>query len=83
MTKRLSSNLKSEYDKRPTRCNCFKAAAQLIQQLRIKDYRGHLRLVHGNLASLDQDKLVNHAWLEELDFIYDFSGGHKRLCLKD
>ena len=38
--------------------------------------------MHGNLASLDQDKPVNHAWLEELDFVYDISDGHKRLLLK-
>ena len=78
----LSSNLNADYRKRDIPYNCFKAAAKLIQQLRIKDSFGKHRLVHGNLASLDQDKPVNHAWLEELDFVYDISDGHKRLLLK-
>lgn len=65
------------------RCNCFKAAAELMQQLKIKDFLGQHRLVHGNLASLNQEKPVNHAWLEELDFVYDCSNGHNRLLLKE
>jgi hypothetical protein len=79
----LPSNLKSECEKKRIRNNCFKAAAELIQQLQIKDVLGHHRLVHGNLASLNQDKPVNHAWMEELDFVYDFSGGNKRLFMKE
>jgi hypothetical protein len=78
----LSLNLTAEYRKREIQHNCFKVAAELIQQLRIKDFFGHHRLVHGNLASFNQDKPVNHAWLEELDFVYDISDGHKRLFLK-
>ena len=78
----LSSNLNTDYQNRDIQYNCFKAAAELIQQLRIKDFFGQHRLVHGNLASLNQDEPVNHAWLEELDFVYDISNGHKRLFLK-
>ncbi|BBO83118.1 hypothetical protein DSCO28_36840 [Desulfosarcina ovata subsp. sediminis] len=78
----LTSNLNADYRKRDIQYNCFKAAAEFIQQLQIKDFFGHHRLVHGNLASLNQDKPVNHAWLEELDFVYDISDGHKRLLLK-
>jgi hypothetical protein len=78
----LSANLNADYEKRDIQYNCFEAAAELIQQLRIKDFFGQHRLVHGNLASLKQDKPVNHAWLEELDFVYDISDGHKRLLLK-
>ena len=79
---RLSPNLTADYRNQKIQYNCFKAAAELIQQLRIKDFFGQHRLVHGNLASLNQDKHVNHAWLEELDFVYDISDGHKRLLLK-
>lgn len=78
----LSPNLTADYRNQKIQYNCFKAAAELIQQLRIKDFFGQHRLVHGNLASLNQDKPANHAWLEELDFVYDFSDGHKRLLLK-
>ena len=78
----LSSQLTTDYRNRKIQYNCFKAAAELIQQLRIKDFFGQHRLVHGNLASLNQDKPLNHAWLEELDFVYDISDGHKRLLLK-
>ena len=79
----FSSNLNADCRKRDIQHNCFKAAAELIQQLRIKDFFGRHRLVHGNLASLTQDKPVNHAWLEDLDFVYDISDGHKRLLLKN
>jgi hypothetical protein len=72
----LSSILNSEYAKRKIRNNCFKAAAEFIQQLRRRDFLGNHRLVHGNLASLNQDEPVNHAWLEDIFFVIDkISGG--------
>lgn len=79
----MFSNLTANYQKRKIQHNCFKAAAELIQQLQIKDFFGHHRLVHGNLASFNQDRSVNHAWLEELDFVYDISDGHNQLLLKE
>jgi hypothetical protein len=79
----LSSNLNTDYRERDIQYNCFKAAAELIQQFRTNDFFEQHRLVHGNLASLNQDKPVNHAWLEELDFVYDISDGNKRLLLKE
>lgn len=83
MTTLLSSILNSENVNRKIHHNCFKVAAELIQQLCTRDFLKDHRLVHGNLASLNQDKPVNHAWLEELDFVYDVSNGHKKLILKD
>ena len=79
----MSSVLKPEYAKRKIQKNSFKVAAEFIKQLRFRDFLGNHRLVHGNLASLSQDEPVNHAWLEDLDFVYDISNGHKKLFLKD
>jgi hypothetical protein len=73
MATQLISNLTAQSRKRDIPYNCFRVAAELIQQLRIKDFFGQHRLVHGNLASLDHNGSANHAWLEELDFVYDFS----------
>jgi hypothetical protein len=61
----------------------FKAAAEFIQRLLVTDFLGCYHLVHGNLSSLDQDVTVNHAWLEELDFVYEVSEGNNRLFLKE
>jgi hypothetical protein len=41
------------------------------------------RLAHGNVATLSQDAEVNHAWIEEIDFVYELSGGRKILFSKD
>jgi hypothetical protein len=61
----------------------FKAAAEFIQRLRVTDFLGCYHLVHGNLRSLTQDVNINHAWLEELDFVYEVSEGQNRLFLKE
>jgi hypothetical protein len=82
MATQLFPNLTAQSRKRDIPYNCFRVAAELIQQLRIKDFFGQHRLVHGNLASLDHNEAANHAWLEELDFVYDISDGHSRLILK-
>ena len=60
----------------------FKTAAVYIQSLQSMDTLGRFRLVHGNLATIAHNQAVNHAWLEEIDFVYDVSEGHKRLFLK-
>jgi hypothetical protein len=70
-------------EQRKEKYNYFKAAAEFIQRLRVTDFLGCYHLVHGNLSSLDQNVTVNHAWLEELDFVYEVSVGHKRLFLKE
>jgi hypothetical protein len=33
--------------------------------------------------TLPQDVAVNHAWIEEIDFVYELSGGRKILFSKD
>jgi hypothetical protein len=62
---------------------CFKASAEFIQVPHDKDGLDDYRLVHGNVATLSQDGAVNHAWIEEIDFVYELSEGHKSLFSKD
>jgi hypothetical protein len=62
---------------------CFRASAEFIQRPHATDGPDNYRLAHGNVAGLRQDTAVNHAWVEELDFIYELSEGHKNLFMKD
>lgn len=61
---------------------CFKAAAEFIQQPHVLDGPDKYRLAHGNMATLQQDKAVNHAWIEEGDFVYEVRKGHNLLFSK-
>ena len=61
----------------------FRASAEFMQKPRFTDGPDDYRLVHGNVATLSQDVAVNHAWVEEIDFVYELSGGHKSLFSKD
>ena len=62
---------------------CFRASAEFMQKPHITDGPDDYRLVHGNVATLPQDAEINHAWIEEIDFVYELSEGHKRLFSKD
>lgn len=62
---------------------CFRASAEFMQKPHITDGPDDYRLVHGNVATLPQDAAINHAWIEEIDFVYELSEGHKRLFSKD
>ena len=62
---------------------CFRASAEFVQKLHITDGPDDYRLVHGNVATLRQDSAVNHAWVEELDFVYELGEEHKSLFSKD
>ena len=64
-------------------CDCFKAAAKFIQQPRVMNGPDDYRLVHGNVATIQKVGVVNHAWVEEGDFVYELSIGQKRLFSKD
>lgn len=55
---------------------CFRASAEFIQIPHDTDGPDDYRLVHGNVATLRQDIAVNHAWVEELDFVYELGEGH-------
>ena len=46
-------------------------------------WAGYYRLVHGNVVRLSQEVAVNHAWIEEIDFVYELSGEHKILFSND
>lgn len=62
---------------------CFRASAEFIQLPHITDGPDDYRLVHGNVSTLPQNATVNHAWVEEKDFVYELGKGHKRLFSKD
>lgn len=70
-------------EKSKTQLACFRASAEFIQKPHIIDGPDDYRLVHGSLATLQQDVAVNHAWIEEIDFVYELSEGHKILFSKD
>ena len=61
----------------------FRDSAEFMQKPRFTDGPDDYRLVHGNVATLSQDVAVNHAWIEEIDFVYELSEGHKILFSKD
>jgi hypothetical protein len=63
--------------------SCFRASAEFIQIPHVTDGPDDYRLAHGNVASMRQDAAVNHAWVEELDFVYELGDGQKTLFLKD
>jgi hypothetical protein len=62
---------------------CFRASAEFVQLPHLTDGLDDYRLVHGNVATLPQDVTVNHAWVEEKDFVYELDKGHKSLFSKD
>ena len=48
-----------------------------MQKPHITDGPDDYRLVHGNVATSPQDAAVNHAWVEEIDFVYELGERHK------
>ena len=70
-------------DKSNQQFSSFRASAEFIQIPHVTDGSDDYRLVHGNVAALSQDGPVNHAWIEEIDFVYELSEGHKILFSKD
>lgn len=70
-------------DKSNQQFSSFRASAEFIQIPHVTDGPDDYRLVHGNVAALSQDGPVNHAWIEEIDFVYELSEGHKILFSKD
>ena len=63
--------------------SCFRASAEFIQIPHVMDGPDDYRLAHGHVATLSQDLAFNHAWVEEIDSIYEFSDGHKSLFSRD
>ena len=63
--------------------DCFEAVAKFIQRPEITDWPDDYRLVHGNIAKLRQDESVNHAWIEENDFVLEVSCGRNMRFSKD
>jgi hypothetical protein len=61
---------------------CFRASAEFIQIPHVTDGPDDYRLVHGNVAA-SQDVALNHAWVEEIDFVYELGDGHKSLFSRD
>lgn len=53
------------------RGDCFTATLRFL----LRPENDHCRLVHGNLSTLRQDTLVNHAWIEEGDTVREVVGG--------
>jgi hypothetical protein len=74
--------IRSDEKSRPQLAS-FRASAEFMQKPHITDGPDDYRLVHGNVATLPQDAAVNHAWIEEIDFVYELSEGHKILFSKD
>lgn len=70
-------------DKFKQQFSCFRASAEFIQIPHATDGPDDYRLAHGNVATLAQDVRVNHAWVEEIDFVYELSEGHKILFSKN
>lgn len=70
-------------DKSKPQLACFRVSAEFIQLPHVTEGPDDYRLVHGNVATLSQDVAVNHAWVEEIDFVYELSEGHKSLFSKD
>jgi hypothetical protein len=64
-------------------CKCFKAAAEFIQQPHAMDGPDDYRLAHGKMATSLQGEAVDHAWVEEGDFVYEVSERHHLLYSKD
>ena len=62
---------------------CFRASAEFMQKPHITDGPDDYRLAHGNVATLSQDSAINHAWVEEIDVVYELGEGHKSLFSKD
>jgi len=63
--------------------SCFRASAEFIQIPHVTDGPDEYRLAHGNVAALAQDVPVDHAWVEEIDFVYELREGHKILFSKN
>ena len=61
----------------------FRASAEFVQIPHVTDERDDYRLAHGHVATFSQDVAVNHAWVEEIDFVCAFCDGHKRLFSRD
>ena len=62
--------------------DCFEAAGKFISHPAVVDYPDDYLLVHGNIAKLRQDEPVNHAWIEEGDFVHEVSGGRREVFSK-
>jgi hypothetical protein len=53
--------------------DCFPVAYRLIANS--EDEHQELRLVHANVAHLTQEEPRNHAFVEDDQFVFDFSNG--------
>ena len=61
----------------PPKGDCYEAALKFLRALGSST---NATLAHGNVDSLDQTFLVNHAWVEEEDVVHEVSNGrHLRI----
>jgi hypothetical protein len=57
--------------------DCYEAAFKFVSA-HGQDAPDRYVLVHGNVAKLEQDEAVNHAWVEEGDIVHEVSKGRHR-----
>ena len=63
--------------------DCYEASVKFIQDPTVVEWPDDYRLVHGNVAKLNQAETVNHAWIEEGDVVHEVSNGRQLAFLKD
>ena len=62
--------------------DCFEAALKFIKEKGLED-PDRYTLVHGNIAHLNQEEEINHAWIEEGDIVHEVSKGKHQRFLND
>lgn len=59
--------------------NCYSISLELIGTK-----KNSAKLVHGHIYSTKLNKMIRHAWIEEENKVYDFSGGKRTILpIKD
>lgn len=63
--------------------DCIEAAAAFVTRDEVLKYPDDYHLVLGNVATLWQDKFVNHASVEEGDVVHEVSRGSRAVFPKE